>query len=1106
MLGQVLKPRLTFGRVLDGLRDPHYRTGYALVANTIGTTAVGFFYWVVAAHLYDRQALGRCSALVSALIVVSSLAQLDLPTLLPRFLPQAGRSAGRFIAYGYAASSVAALVAGVAFVTILPRLSPQWQFLRASPPLTAMFVAAMLIWGIFALEDAALTGLHRAVVVPVENSAYGVVKLLLLVAIASVLPSSGIFVAWLIPLLAIVPVVNWLIFRRYAKARDTAAAAALRAREVIRFALIDYVGTLFAQGYGYVLPLLVLSVLGATANGTFFVAYTIAAALELTAFNFGTSLLVEGMRAPNRLPQLTRGVLLRCAVITISGAVVLAVGGRFILGIYGSAYAANASVLLAVLGVATIPYSIVIVTFALDRIAGRVGRVAITQLALAVLVLGLSVPLMRKLGIDGVGLALLIAGFIVAVVRFPTIAHALRQPSVPAPLPRPQQVPGSKDYATEDDRTIILSPLAWGAARYQVAMGHVSQRAEDDRTVVLSPMTWPSASEQATGHVSQRSEEDLTVVLAPLTWQAARDQVVVGTILQQPPGFLPRSSLLAQLNRADRGVSLVTGTPGAGKTQLAAAYARAKLEGGWRLVAWVNAQDSSSLQAGLAAMADAAGLSDGGSGRETADPGRSVRHWLENDGRRCLLVFENATDPDVLRPFIPVTGSARVLILSTRASAVDLATSVPVDVFRADEALALLDGRTGLADEEGAAAVAAELNYLPLALAQAAAVIVGQRLGYRRYLDRLRALPTEEYLTGEDRQLYPRGVAEALLLSLEAVQTADQSGVCTHVMEIIAVLPGSGVRREVLHAAGQAGVLAKRRHGSRVSAELVDQALARLVERSLLTVSLDGQKVIAHQLVRQVVRDGLARRDRLVAVYRAAVAALDTRAAALAGSWDRVAIRDILVQVTALRENVAGSAAEADDELAKILLSLRFWALYDLNELGDSASQAIAVGKSLVADSERVLGFDHPDTLTAQNNLAVAYQGAGRPAEAIPLFERALAAQEQLLGPDHPDAVTTRNNLAVAYRDAGRPAEAIPLIERTLAALDRLLGPDHPDAVTTRNNLAVAYQEAGRPAEAIPLFERTLAALERLLGRAHPDVVTTRNNLVRLYQEAARAK
>ena len=278
-----MKARLTPARVLDALRDPHYRTGYALVANTVGTTAVGFFYWVVAAHLYDRQALGRCSALVSALIVMSSLAQLDGPTILPRFLPQAGRSAGRFIAYGYGASSVAALVLGVGFVTILPRLSPQWQFLRASPSLAVVFVVALVIWGIFALEDAALTGLHRAVVVPLENSAYGVAKLLLLVVVATVLPSTGVFAAWLIPLLAIVPAVNWLIFRRYVRRRDAVSASALRAREVIRFALLDYLGTLFAQGYGYVMPLLVLSVLGAAANSSFFVAWTIASALELAA-------------------------------------------------------------------------------------------------------------------------------------------------------------------------------------------------------------------------------------------------------------------------------------------------------------------------------------------------------------------------------------------------------------------------------------------------------------------------------------------------------------------------------------------------------------------------------------------------------------------------------------------------------------------------------------------------------------------------------------------------------------------------------------------------------------------------------------------------------
>jgi len=110
-------------RALDALRDPLYRTGYALVANTAGTTAIGVVYWAVAAHLYDRQALGRCSALVSALILVSSLAQLNLANTLPRFLPRAGRSAGRLITYSYGASSIVALAAGLAFVTVMPRVN-----------------------------------------------------------------------------------------------------------------------------------------------------------------------------------------------------------------------------------------------------------------------------------------------------------------------------------------------------------------------------------------------------------------------------------------------------------------------------------------------------------------------------------------------------------------------------------------------------------------------------------------------------------------------------------------------------------------------------------------------------------------------------------------------------------------------------------------------------------------------------------------------------------------------------------------------------------------------------------------------------------------------
>ena len=588
----------------------------------------------------------------------------------------------------------------------------------------------------------------------------------------------------------------------------------------------------------------------------------------------------------------------------------------------------------------------------------------------------------------------------------------------------------------------------------------------------------------------------------PPSREAAGDQLVVGDIPREAPGFQPRPYLLAELDRVDQGVQLLTGTLGAGSTQLAAAYARAKLAAGWRLVAWVNASNTGNLLAGLAAVADAVGLSVGGSRQDAADAGRIVRHWLETDGDNCLLVFDDAENPDVLREFVPV-GAARVLITSTRQRPANLRPGVSVDVFSADEALTFLAGPTGLDDAGKAAAVAAELGHLPLALAQAAAVIAGHRLAYGAYLDRLRTLPVQEHLTQQGEQAYPHGVAGAVLLSLQAVWAADRAGVSTRTLEIMAVLSAAGVRREVLHIAGQAGVLAS--GGHRVSAVQVDRALEWLNHRSLLSFSLDGQTVIMHRLVARVVRDWLARRERLTTVGRVAASVLEARAITLGRSQDRPSVRDIPQQVEALLENTAGLAGEADKDLARIMLRLRFVALYHLIELGDSTPQAIAVGEPLTADLERLRGPDHPDTLNSRNSLAAAYLAADRVTDAIPLFEQTLAARERLLSPDHNDTLTSRNNLASAYQDAGRATDAIPLFELNLAARERLLGVGHPRTLSSRSNLAAAYRDAGRVAEAISLLEQTLADRERVLGPEHPDTRSSRKKLATAHQGGGQA-
>jgi tetratricopeptide (TPR) repeat protein len=531
----------------------------------------------------------------------------------------------------------------------------------------------------------------------------------------------------------------------------------------------------------------------------------------------------------------------------------------------------------------------------------------------------------------------------------------------------------------------------------------------------------------------------------------------VGAVPAQPRGFLPRPALLEQLARARRQgsvVQVVTGPPGAGKTQLAAAYARAKIAGDWRLVAWIHAGNARNLLAGLGAVADAAGL-PGGPGR---DAGQAVRQLLEADGKRCLLVLDDLEDPGLVRPFVPADGAAQVLITTAAAPG----PSIGVNVFSEEEALAFLIGRTSQG-ETGAAPVVAELGFLPLALAQATAVITGPRMGYRGYLKRLAALSLEEYLSPERGEPYPRRAAESVLLSLDAVQVSDQTGVSSRVMAIMAVLSAAGVRRELLHATGEAGALAD---GSRpVPADAVDQALAGLAERSLLEVSLDGRAVSMHRLTARVVREALARHGRLTPVCRIAASVLEAHTDALAGFRDHPAVVDLPEQVGALADNAARLADPADPELADTLRRLRFLALSQLIELGDGA-RAVAFGQQLTADLERSLGPDHPRVLDAREDLAVAYQSAGQYAVAIQLSELALAARERAVGARHHDTIRSRNNLATAYRMSGQAGRAIPLLEETLIDCQRLLGVDDQTTWAVRDNLTRAYREesqAGKP-------------------------------------------
>lgn len=210
------------------------------------------------------------------------------------------------------------------------------------------------------------------------------------------------------------------------------------------------------------------------------------------------------------------------------------------------------------------------------------------------------------------------------------------------------------------------------------------------------------------------------------------------------------------------------------------------------------------------------------------------------------MVFDDVNDVNVLRPLLPAGGRGQVVVTSTRQTAARLGRPVPVNVFSAEEAVRFMTEQTRLDDQEGAQELADELGRLPLALAQAASVIVQQALGYDTYLRRLRSVTIRRYLSPVEWDAYPRGVAQAALLSLDTIGAGDQPDVCSALMDLVSVLSAAGVSRVILQAAGRAEALL--RVPGPVDEAGVDAALGRLAAGSLLTFSVSGSAVIAHRL------------------------------------------------------------------------------------------------------------------------------------------------------------------------------------------------------------------------------------------------------------------
>ena len=542
--------------------------------------------------------------------------------------------------------------------------------------------------------------------------------------------------------------------------------------------------------------------------------------------------------------------------------------------------------------------------------------------------------------------------------------------------------------------------------------------------------------------------------------------------------------------------TVLTGMRGSGKTQLAAAVAAKCEDEGWPIVAWINAASRTELVADLYELA----LRFGINAPKDVPPETIVRRFLDQlrsvDTTNHLFVFDNVENLDDLKDLTPEGNGAQAIITTTRHLDWESLGWLPITigVFEREQSITLLCERTDDTHRDAANRIADALGDLPVAVTQAAATAKWGHYSLSEYFIRLSTHSLESSISRLEGDDYPEAVGVALFMAYEqALEQINskypwQERIAISLLDTLSLLAASGVPTHWLLALDD-------------DSDAVRDTLSFLKRSSILQESTDGNKTIIHRLQGQVYRESyLNNQEELDKASTHVTTTLNGISVNQFNSFEqqRQEIRNLIEQFHSITSQKYSHPLFS----VPVFVSMLATTLRHATDLG-MPQLALTLTES-VTQAGDTLGPDHSDTLASRNNLATAYQDAGKLDEAITLFERNLKDFECIQEPNHPDTLTSRNNLATAYQVAGRLDEAITLHKQSLEACTRILGPNHAHTLTTRNNLAIAYQDAGRLDEAIELHQQNLEDRTRILGPHHPSTLISLTSLATTYQVAGR--
>lgn len=402
----------------------------SLMASQVLTAGIGFLFWVVAARGFDEPSVGFASAAISAMSLMGAVGTVGMGTLLIREMPLNPGREHRMLSAALVLSGSLGVVLGAIFVLLAPLLSREFAPLTGNPVIWLSVIVGSGLTAAGLNMDQALVGLMRSELQLVRNIVAAGGRLLLLFGAVLIGWQAGISAmlgSWVIALALSLAVLALVAL--YRRQLGSAFPPAWRILDFHRGAALQHhLLNLAIQVPGWVMPLITLTVLSASTNARFYLAWMLVGLASFVPVALTWALYAGSSRDISSLARNGRITLGLSLAAAVSSALLLWLLGPQILSPLGASYAEAAAGPLPVLALTLIPVAIKSHYVTIHRVRGTLNAASIVVAAAGALEIGAATIGAHFGDLIGLSIGLLAAMTLEAVIMLPTVYEAIVSP------------------------------------------------------------------------------------------------------------------------------------------------------------------------------------------------------------------------------------------------------------------------------------------------------------------------------------------------------------------------------------------------------------------------------------------------------------------------------------------------------------------------------------------------------------------------------------------------------------------------------------------------------------------------------------------------------